>query len=76
MFQVTTLLSNAKDDPTKVYPDKNTGKIDYSNDFFKRPAFLTVSGQLNAEIYATALGSVYTFGPTFRFVTSYFSRHP
>lgn len=41
-------------------------KVDYSQDFFKRPAFLTVSGQLNAEIYATAMSKVYTFGPTFR----------
>lgn len=50
-------------------------KIDYSRDFFKKPAFLTVSGQLNAEIYATAVGNVYTFGPTFRAENSFTSRH-
>jgi asparaginyl-tRNA synthetase len=62
MFQVTTLLKDG-DFEHKL----SNGKADYTKDFFKRPAFLTVSGQLNAEIYATALSSVYTFGPTFRF---------
>jgi asparaginyl-tRNA synthetase len=47
----------------------------YENDFFNRPAFLTVSGQLQAEIYALALGKVYTFGPTFRSENSNTSRH-
>jgi asparaginyl-tRNA synthetase len=47
----------------------------YQNDFFARPAFLTVSGQLQAEIYALALGKVYTFGPTFRSENSNTSRH-
>ena len=42
------------------------GKIDYSEDFFAKPSYLTVSGQLNAEYYACALSNVYTFGPTFR----------
>lgn len=42
------------------------GKIDYTQDFFEKPSFLTVSGQLNAEYYACALSNVYTFGPTFR----------
>lgn len=41
--------------------------MDYTHDFFKRPAYLTVSGQLNGEIYACAMGSIYTFGPTFRY---------
>ncbi len=47
----------------------------FENDFFNRPAFLTVSGQLQAEIYALALGKVYTFGPTFRSENSNTSRH-
>jgi len=42
------------------------GAIDYSHDFFGKAAFLTVSGQLQAEYYATALSNVYTFAPTFR----------
>ncbi|GKA85484.1 asparagine--tRNA ligase, cytoplasmic 1-like protein [Tanacetum coccineum] len=54
---------------------KKDGKIDYSQDFFARQAFLTVSGQLQAETYACALGSVYTFGPTFRAEHSHTSRH-
>src|SRR5690606_35493372 len=48
---------------------------DYGQDFFERPAYLTVSGQLEGEIYATALGKVYTFGPTFRAENSNTSRH-
>lgn len=51
------------------------GGIDYSKDFFGKPAFLTVSGQLNAEHYACALSNVYTFGPTFRAENSHTSRH-
>lgn len=42
------------------------GSIDYSEDFFGKPSYLTVSGQMNAEYYACALSNVYTFGPTFR----------
>ncbi len=51
------------------------GKVDYAKDFFQRPTFLTVSGQLEAEIFATSLGKVYTFGPTFRAENSNTSRH-
>jgi len=51
------------------------GKVDYSQDFFGREAFLTVSGQLNVECYAMALSKVYTFGPTFRAENSNTSRH-
>ncbi|PKA53441.1 Asparagine--tRNA ligase, cytoplasmic 3 [Apostasia shenzhenica] len=51
------------------------GKIDYARDFFGRQAFLTVSGQLQVETYACALGNVYTFGPTFRAEHSHTSRH-
>jgi asparaginyl-tRNA synthetase len=67
MFQVTTL------DLDKL-PWRD-GKIDYATDFFARPSYLTVSGQLEAEICATALGKVYTFGPTFRAENSNTSRH-
>ena len=67
MFQVTTM--NLSDVP------KADGKIDFEQDFFDRPSYLTVSGQLEAEIYATALGKVYTFGPTFRAENSNTSRH-
>jgi len=74
MFQVTTLLKDAKDDLSKV-PKLPDGKVDYSADFFKRTAYLTVSGQLNGEIYACAMGSVYTFGPTFRAENSNTARH-
>lgn len=51
------------------------GEVDYSTDFFGRPAFLTVSGQLQGEYYACGLSSVYTFGPTFRAENSHTSRH-
>uniref|UniRef100_A0A7S0US18 asparagine--tRNA ligase n=1 Tax=Polytomella parva TaxID=51329 RepID=A0A7S0US18_9CHLO len=56
----------------KRLPD---GAIDYHEDFFSKPAFLTVSGQLQGEYYACALSSVYTFGPTFRAENSYTARH-
>ena len=54
---------------------KNEGKIDYSQDFFGKQTNLTVSGQLEAELGALALGKVYTFGPTFRAENSNTSRH-
>jgi len=63
------------EDKVDAIPKTKEGKIDYTNDFFKRPAYLTVSGQLNGEIYACALGSVYTFGPTFRAENSFTARH-
>jgi asparaginyl-tRNA synthetase len=68
MFRVTTL------DPQTV-PRLPDGQVDYSQDFFGKPAFLTVSGQLNGEIYASALSDIYTFGPTFRAENSNTSRH-
>ena len=68
MFQVTTL---DKDNP----PRNEQGQIDHSQDFFGSPAYLTVSGQLNGEIYACALSDIYTFGPTFRAENSHTSRH-
>lgn len=54
---------------------KRDGRVDFAEDFFGRPANLTVSGQLQAEVYALALGRVYTFGPTFRAENSNTSRH-
>lgn len=68
MFQITTL------DLEKL-PKNPQGKVDYTQDFFDRPAYLTVSGQLNGEIYACALSDIYTFGPTFRAENSNTSRH-
>ncbi|MGL4594305.1 MAG: asparagine--tRNA ligase [Thermoguttaceae bacterium] len=56
-------------------PRDSEGKIDYSKDFFEKPANLTVSGQLNVETYAHGLSRVYTFGPTFRAENSNTSRH-
>ena len=68
MFQVTTMnLSNP--------PRTEFGNIDYSKDFFGKPANLTVSGQLSAETYALAFRNVYTFGPTFRAEKSNTARH-
>ncbi|MEG2611480.1 MAG: asparagine--tRNA ligase [Oscillospiraceae bacterium] len=68
MFRVTTL------DMQNVPVDKN-GKVDFKQDFFEKPSYLTVSGQLQGEAMATALGKVYTFGPTFRAEKSYTGRH-
>ena len=68
MFQVTTKnLYNLKKD--------EQGKIDYSDDFFGKTTSLTVSGQLEGELGATALGAIYTFGPTFRAENSNTPRH-
>ncbi|ADW73153.1 MULTISPECIES: asparagine--tRNA ligase [Rahnella] len=68
MFRVSTLdLQNL--------PRTDKGEIDFSEDFFGKEAFLTVSGQLNGETYACALSKVYTFGPTFRAENSNTSRH-
>lgn len=68
MFQVTTLdLNNL--------PKDDEGKVDYSKDFFGKPTALTVSGQLEGELGATAIGQIYTFGPTFRAENSNTPRH-
>ncbi|MCK4657421.1 MAG: asparagine--tRNA ligase, partial [candidate division Zixibacteria bacterium] len=67
MFRVTTLdLEN---------PPRVDGKIDFNKDFFSTATYLTVSGQLDGELLATALGDIYTFGPTFRSEKSNTSRH-
>ncbi|MGF1499414.1 MAG: asparagine--tRNA ligase [Elainellaceae cyanobacterium] len=68
MFSVTSL------DLTRV-PLNDAKAVDYTQDFFGRPAYLTVSGQLEAEIMAMAFTNVYTFGPTFRAENSNTSRH-
>ncbi len=68
MFQVTAL------DPA-TFPRDASGRPDYSADFFGRRAALTVSGQLEGETYACALGDIYTFGPTFRAENSNTRRH-
>ena len=68
MFQVTTLdLENV--------PKTVDGKVDFTQDFFGKPANLTVSGQLNGETYAMAFKNIYTFGPTFRAENSNTTRH-
>lgn len=77
-FCVTTLIPSSREaaeSPVDAIPKTKDGLIDWSQDFFEKPAFLTVSGQLNAETYATALSDVYTFGPTFRAENSNTSRH-
>ena len=69
MFQVTTL------DLNQPLPRNKKGDIDYSKDFFGKQTSLTVSGQLEGELGATALGEIYTFGPTFRAENSNTPRH-
>ena len=68
MFRVSTL-------DMENLPRTSDGKVDYDKDFFGKEAFLTVSGQLNGETYASALSKIYTFGPTFRAENSNTSRH-
>jgi asparaginyl-tRNA synthetase len=67
LFKVTTLKLEAV--------PRSGGQVDYKQDFFERPTYLTVSGQLQAEIFACGLGKVYTFGPTFRAENSNTARH-
>ncbi|MEK8162200.1 asparagine--tRNA ligase [Morganella morganii] len=68
MFRVSTLDFHN-------LPRNDKGEVDFSEDFFGQEAFLTVSGQLNGEAYASALSKIYTFGPTFRAENSNTSRH-
>ena len=68
MFQVTTL-------PLKDMPKGPDGSVDFSDDFFGKPANLTVSGQLYGEAFAMAFRDIYTFGPTFRAEYSFTARH-
>jgi asparaginyl-tRNA synthetase len=67
LFKVTTI------DPSD--PPVKEGLIDYSKDFFEKPSYLTVSGQLAAEVFACSMSNVYTFGPTFRAENSNTTRH-
>ncbi len=89
MFQVTTLdLKSLASETNDAFGQKrplrkqqalhgpnDRGTVDYSKDFFGRPSFLTVSGQLNVETLCMGLGKVYTFGPTFRAENSNTTRH-
>lgn len=72
MFRVTTLPIDKKADMPVL---KETNETDFSKDFFGKPTYLTVSGQLSGETYACALGDIYTFGPTFRAENSQTTRH-
>jgi len=72
MFRVSTLPSRISELPRR---EDDPDRVDFGRDFFGAEAFLTVSGQLNAETYACALGDVYTFGPTFRAENSQTTRH-
>lgn len=80
MFRVTTTIP-PEGDMTSIpvvsesEEEGKDGQVDFSKDFFGKPAYLTVSGQLSAETYACALSDVYTFGPTFRAENSNTSRH-
>jgi len=67
MFRVTTI------DPAQ--PPRKDGAVDYTQDFFGKSTYLTVSGQLEGEVFACALGKIYTFGPTFRAENSNTTRH-
>lgn len=67
LFRVTTLDADK--------PPRSEGKVDYAKDFFSKPAYLTVSGQLQVEGFACSMGKVYTFGPTFRAENSNTPRH-
>ncbi len=68
LFRVTALDMESP-------PKTEDGQVDYSRDFFAQPTYLTVSGQLEGEAFATSLGKIYTFGPTFRAENSNTSRH-
>ena len=73
MFQVTTLLPPPKEKCNLKLTKE--GLVDYKDDFFSKPTYLTVSGQLEVENFACAMSDVYTFGPTFRAEVSHTSRH-
>jgi asparaginyl-tRNA synthetase len=68
LFRVTTL-------DAKTPPLREDGAVDFAQDFFHKRTYLTVSGQLEAEVFACAFSNVYTFGPTFRAENSHTSRH-
>lgn len=74
---MTTALPKATDPITeiKTQAPPHDGLVDYKADFFSKPTFLTVSGQLSVETYNVGLGDVYTFGPTFRAENSHTKKH-
>ena len=81
MFSVSTLMEKASEKNKETGKlnglplTKEGDKVDYTQDFFKKPAFLTVSGQLNVECFSCSMSDVYTFGPTFRAENSNTTRH-
>lgn len=74
MFQVTTMMPDPALPASQIATTPD-GKVDYSKDFFKKPSFLTVSGQLNVENFCCGVGDVYTFSPTFRAEISHTKKH-
>lgn len=72
MFKVTTVMDKQI---SKIPTIPKKDEVDFSKDFFKKPAFLTVSGQLALENYSCGLSNVYTFGPTFRAENSNTTKH-
>lgn len=75
MFQVSTILPGPTESVKQIKTLHGKEQIDYTKDFFKRPAFLTVSGQLSIESYACSMCNVYNFNPAFRAENSHTSRH-
>mmetsp|Transcript_35475 Transcript_35475/g.31971 ORF Transcript_35475/g.31971 Transcript_35475/m.31971 type:complete len:387 (-) Transcript_35475:132-1292(-) len=75
MFQVTTLLPEETKSVKEVPLVKNKEVVDYQKDFFKRPSYLTVSGQLSIESYSCSMCNVYNFNPAFRAENAHTSRH-
>ena len=75
MFGVSTILPNPNESIKTIKTVANKETIDYTKDFFKRPAFLTVSGQLSLESYACSMCNVYNFNPAFRAEVSHTTRH-
>jgi len=75
MFGVSTLLPPPGESIKQIKTIPKEDSIDYSKDFFKRPTFLTVSGQLSLESYACSMCNVYNFNPAFRAEKSHTTRH-
>lgn len=75
MFAVSTLLPAEGSSIKQIQTVPNQDHVDYNKDFFKRPTFLTVSGQLSLESYACSMCNVYNFNPAFRAENSHTTRH-
>jgi asparaginyl-tRNA synthetase len=75
MFQVSTIMPKTHESVKTLPLVKDKDIVDYSKDFFKRPSYLTVSGQLSIECYACAMSNVYNFNPAFRSENSHTARH-